>query len=543
MKKTLIIIYIVFISLISCNTRTLDSQKQARTQNKNFIYLENNYFKLNDDSVFLYMLNYIVDLREINDELVFSTHIHYEDTDSYEYDTKEESLNQLNAHFQLIKNLGFNSIRICFDRLSQDIEERFFIETNNEKYYVSEYAEEIIFGLKELIELAKKHDLKVMLLIKPPIKNKELEDFTIKILHEFKDEPTIFAYDFINEPLYFDPKPDRPKIEVYSIVSHWQKLVRTHAPNQLFTIGFSEPIEVFSWDAYILPVDFIQIHTYHPLRVPNEIWWYSKYMNKPFMVGETALPADNDSISYEEQRQFMIDAYKYTVDCGGIGFAWWDFQETIIGAFEVQYTGLLNHQGKTLIEELNYEIKGSIKPAAYELKNLKSYKKQKPEPAVNYFNMIGNDNICVKGKVIDQNTKQAIEGAVVRGWNQHWDIGMNTYTDENGEFTLYSNDENVYFTVSAPGMSRFKLDTILIYTKISTEDFDFYNLPNQKLEYHKIAYHPFLKNPASFDLDTKYPIFNFDEALFSNAKFVSDLGVIELKKLYIPLYLEKIKLN
>ena len=62
------------------------------------------------------------------------------------------------------------------------------------------------------------------------------------------------------------------------------------------------------------------------------------------MIGETALPADNDSVSYEHQRQFMIDAFRYTVDCGGCGFGWWDFQESVNTHFEAQYSGLLNHK-------------------------------------------------------------------------------------------------------------------------------------------------------------------------------------------------------
>ena len=39
-----------------------------------------------------------------------------------------------------------------------------------------------------------------------------------------------------------------------------------HAPNQLLTIGFSN-YRSFRGGLYLLDVDFIQIHTYHPLRV------------------------------------------------------------------------------------------------------------------------------------------------------------------------------------------------------------------------------------------------------------------------------------
>ena len=85
----------------------------------------------------------------------------------------------------------------------------------------------------------------------------------------------------MNEPLYLDSEPVRKKKNALKIVKNWSNLMKRHAPYQLFTIGFAEPIEVFQWDPYLLPVDFVQFHTYHPLRVPNEIYWYSKYIGKP----------------------------------------------------------------------------------------------------------------------------------------------------------------------------------------------------------------------------------------------------------------------
>ena len=57
-----------------------------------------------------------------------------------------------------------------------------------------------------------------MLLIKPPIDNEALENFYGKNTERFQNNPTIFAYDFMNEPLYFDAKPRRAKTEAMKIV-------------------------------------------------------------------------------------------------------------------------------------------------------------------------------------------------------------------------------------------------------------------------------------------------------------------------------------
>ena len=493
--------------------------------NSEFVYVDHNAFKINRDTFFPMMLNYVVDFREINHQLFLSPCKAYENINYYEHPTKEATLRQLDAHFQLIKKIGFNSLRICLDRISCDKNGKFYYVADNQAYYIEKDSKKIISALDECIQIAAKNNLRVLLLIKPPIKNNELKKFTINILSHFKNNPYLFAYDFMNEPLYFDDCPKRKKNEAYKIVCEWKQLMNEYAPNQLFTIGFSEPIEVFEWDPSILPVDFVEIHTYHPLRVPNEIYWYSKYIHKPWMIGETALPADNDSISYEMQRQFLVDVYHYTVDCGGCGFGWWEFQEVANTHFEAQYTGLLNHDSSTLIND--YKIIGTLKPAAYEIQSLKNYKRNKPQQAVNYYNMMGYSNICISGKIINKNNNHPVEGAVIRAWNDDWSVGLNTFTDKNGVFYLYSNDECTHFEISAPGMTKIKFNKKITYSS----DIEYSHLPQRKLEYHKISFIPFLTDTTLKNKDIQYPIFNFKVEMFNRAAIKGNIGTLYLKDL------------
>ncbi|NLE62840.1 MAG: cellulase family glycosylhydrolase [Bacteroidales bacterium] len=522
-----ILLLIISLISISCSSKKKDSLRPDLS-NTNYIYIDNKTFKHKNDTFFPIMLNYVIACRSIDNKCVISPIKSYENPNIYESNTEKEILHQLSGHFQLIHELGFNCLRLCFDRISQDKKGHYFYQADNKKYYIKEHATEIIQGFKQVINIAGEKNLRVMLLIKPPIQNKELQAFTIKLLKTFKDNPVIFAYDFMNEPLYFDQKKKRSKKEAVKIVSQWRDLMRKHAPNQLFTIGFSEPIEVFEWDPQLLPVDFVQFHTYHPLRVPNEIYWYSHYIDKAWMIGETALPADGDSISYEEQAQFMLDAFHYSVDCGGSGFGWWEFQEIPGSHFEAQYTGLLNHQGITFTTDSAHIILGTLKPAAHLVKELTNYKAKKPVQAVNYYNMLGFNNICIKGKIVDKKTKQAVEGAVVRAWNEYWSVGINTFTNEKGEFTLYSNDECVHFEISAPGMTKIKFDKKITYHPVSGQKADIHQLPNKDLEYQRISYKPFLLQSNT----APYPLFHFDPEKFNQAKFTGDMG---------PLYLKKIK--
>ncbi len=486
-----------------------------------FVRLTDSGFAIDDSSFYPLMLNYVVDFRSIDGEFVVSPAKYYENIDEFESNTKEEIYSQMSAHFELISEMGFNTIRVCFDRFGRDDSARYAYFTADRKYYVDDDCDDILDGLSEMLKVAEQNNLRVMLLLKPSFEE-QLKVFTQKMLERFSDNPTLFAYDFMNEPLYFDPAEHRDKLDAANIVASWKKIRDEYAPKQLFTIGFSEPIEAFEWDASILPVDFVQIHTYHPLRVKNEIYWYSRYIGKPWMIGETALPANNDSITYEAQRSFMKETYEYVRDCGGAGFAWWEFQECPNTHFEAQYTGLLNHEGYTETAS-GKRIVGTLKPAVKEIAEFSKYEPRKVERPINYFNMIGYNNIQIKGRIVDEETGIPVEGALVRGWAENW-IGMNTYTDENGVFTLYCNAPAVHFEISACGMSNAKFDRELTYTNVSGQNYDLNDLPNKNLEYHKISYHPFLNDNAN-------GVFDFDAEKFSQYKFVSDMGDIYLVKL------------
>lgn len=491
-----------------------------------FIYVKDKGFKLHGETFFPMMLNYVVSFQSSeNGDFIITPSIQYDSVGYVEAWGKEAVREQLNGHFQLIKEMGFNTLRICFDRTGED-EGGIYYQAGEKKFHIGDSCDKqaILNGLSEFLNIAEAHGLRVMLLIKPPLGNPQLEQFTIRMLRTFRDCPTLFAYDFMNEPLYFDPVEKRKKKDALKLVTHWKLLMKKHAPYQLFTIGFSEPIEVFEWDPAMLPVDFVEFHTYHPLRVSSEIYWYSQYVGKPWMIGETGLPADGDSISYEEQASFLRETYQLVRDAGGCGYGWWEYQELPGTHFEAQYTGLLNHEGRTQTADGEYTLMGTLKPAARCIKTLADYVPQPIKCPVNFYNMLGYKNICITGTIIDQRTKQPIEGAVIRGWNEWWSVGMNSYTDANGRFTLYSNDECIHFEISAPGKSKVKFDKKITYSCADGEQFDVNNLPDRMLEYHQISHHRFLSCSDS----TRTPVLQFRPDEFNQCKWTGEMGTIML---------------
>ncbi|MBO4587114.1 MAG: hypothetical protein J5677_04785 [Bacteroidales bacterium] len=430
MKRTTILIAIVLTMVFgACNSR--NAEYSLPEPAPGFVTLQDGHFAIDGEPWFPLMLNY---KAFIDGDSVVAAPWYTGD---------------LRSNFDTIASWGFNAVRVCLDVLPEDGD-----------------TAAMFAATRSMIQLADSAGLRVMLLIKAPF-NGYWCDYAIGLMHHLADLPALWAYDLMNEPLYFDPEPDRSKNDAVSVVANWHRLVRTHAPHQLFTVATAEPIEVFEWDPSLLPVDFLEIHTYHPLRVQSEMWWYGHYTGKPWMIGETGLPADNHSVSYDDQMHFMRETYNYARDLGAIGYGWWEFQDYPDGVnFEAQYTGLR-------------DIHGHRKPAAGLVAQLGiAYEASTPEFPCNYYNMLAYRNVAVTGIVTDQKGRP-IEGAVVRGWNEWWGVGMNTYTDADGRFRLVSNDICVHFEISAPGYSKQKFD----HTPIFPSDLE---LPDREREYQQM---------------------------------------------------------
>lgn len=421
-----------------------------------YVTIEDGHFSIDGEPWFPLMINYKAKIAQVGDSLEVVP------IDYYNGDCIAE-------HFDTIAQWGFNSVRICLDV----IEKR---PDNQSMYRATE----------RMIKKAEKSGLRVMLLIKPPF-DSYWRTYTKGLLAHLSDQPALWAYDFFNEPLYFDSEKERSKNEVITIVTEWKSMAKEQAPHQLFTIATAEPIETFEWDPSMLPVDFIEMHTYHPLRVKSEMWWYSKYSGKPWMIGETGLPADGDSIPYEWQSLFLKETFAYAKSLGAIGYGWWEFQDCPNGVnFEAQWTGMRDQQGNR-------------KPCVKEIKKLYSIKTHStPEPPVNYYNMLAYENLSVTGTVVDS-SGHPIEGAVIRGWNNNWSIGINTYSKPNGTFQLISNDICTHFWISSTRHSKTAIDTTPIYETSEP-------LNNTDREYQIIDYTKFM--PTSGILPTDATHFN-----------------------------------
>ncbi|HKK40559.1 MAG TPA: hypothetical protein VJ949_14155 [Cryomorphaceae bacterium] len=492
---------------------------------ESFIQLEESGFTLKGERFFPVMINYVADFRQIGDTSVLGVHYLYEKPEGYEYFSIDSVKLQRKEHLNLIKEMGFNTIRLCLDRVWQTGDSIAY-PAAGDYLYLNEDNDKIFSAIDDFVADATELNLKLMILIPPPVQNEVVKEYTISMLKHFNGNSTVFSYDFNNEPLYDREHSAIPKAEVFNIVSEWKEWMETYAPLQFITIGYSEPIEVFSWDPSILPVDFLSFHTYNPLRVPNEIYWYANYSGKPWMIGETALLADGDEIPYEWQADYMKDCFDRTVACGGIGFGWWGFQEVPLVDYAEEGTGLMTSDGTVYTGDSLLPITAKFKPAVDKIKTLDADEVDANcERKANYFNMLGYSNYVLSGRLEDE-SGEPIEGGLIRGWNEYYSIGQNTFSDEEGNFKLYSNDRVFHVMISAPGKEKKEYHEKIEYSALEEVALREEDLPNRDLEYQKIDYRNYLRTDSS----TGKPIFfDYNPGIFTNAVYGQSMGTIILR--------------
>jgi len=376
---------------------------------------------------------------------------------------------------QMIKDLGFNTVRLVgiaeyiFEKNVPGKWANTSDKTNKFIAFKGPSGEKYFAALDDMFKILNDVGLKAILLVNSfPDENGVSENYWAALLQRFKNEKAILAWDFFNEPLYFDGK-DRNKTEVYRIVKKWKQNRSAQDPNHLFTIGLTGSREVFEWDPNILDVDFVSIHPYEFQKgeVEGEISWYGKYMKKPWIIGETGLSADNDSISYDTQKLYAQKFMQHAVNCGASGFSWWQYKDVEWHRYQSNFLGLLTNKGTTVTSHKELVVNGTLKPVAALFKDFNpKHKTGECDCRNNYYNYDSIFNFAVKGKLVNRKTGQPIEGGTIVAWNQYYGSSNLTFTKPDGSFTVYGKDKLYHFIASATLMdyyrTNFDWDKIII---------------------------------------------------------------------------------
>lgn len=433
-----------------------------------FVKLESGHFMDHGKPFFPVAVNYIMHLQ-FNDSSCWAAPFRsYERTDRFRYDRKDSTHQLLKAELELIRDLGFNTVRIT--NLASDM------ELHGDSLYpwlpaqygrgqdslyalTGEQAERYFDAVEELVILAEETGLKLIILVKLFPGEPVYLQQALKLADRLRDRPGVLAYDLFNEPLYFDIH-DRPKREVHELVGHWQKLFKSHAPHQLTTIGLVGVLEVFAWDPNVLAVDFISFHPYEyePNQVQSELFWYSERVDKPWIIGETSLPADNDSVPYAEQLEFARKTLAQTVACGGAGYSWWQFKDVKWGRFHSDYMGVLSQEVTEVIAHGLPTVDGAVKPVAEAFREFDPNASTGPcEKPGTYYNFSSHHDAKLTGKLLDQD-RRPIDGGVILGWNEGWTRSYYTKSKADGSFELFGDFRFHHWMASATRYSMVRGD-------------------------------------------------------------------------------------
>ena len=234
-----------------------------------------------------------------------------------------------------IAEVGFNSVRPALNA------RRFLTEDEN-----PEWVEEGFLLLDNLVEWCKKHDVYVIIdmhgapggqtganiddspndepgLFMDERNENRLVDLWVKIAERYKDEPTVAAYDLLNEPL-----PDRTGAaakyadRLEPMYRRITEAIRRVDKNHMITL---EGVDwANDWSVFTKPFDgniFYQFHYYcwdRPLALRNIDQYLEKRneFNTPVWVGETG---ENNNTIYWGTTQYF--------EANNIGWSFWPWKK------------------------------------------------------------------------------------------------------------------------------------------------------------------------------------------------------------------------
>ncbi len=447
------LILLKFFLFVSCRSQETHPQGFAR--------IKDGKISVNDTVFHVVAINYRINLRQDSAGNYFPNRgLGYEPNSKFSYRNPQDCLNEIRKDFLLCKEMGYNTVRVVGIGEANIVNQK---SPNPKVYYAAfvteNYLQEVDFrnaqqwnnfqsAISQVLDIASEIGVKIIfttkLLPNIPMLDEMLES-TVKY-HKGRNE--ILAYDFLNEPLYFD-SVEHSKKEIYLATRNWNRIVKNNSPH-LTTIGLACQRELFVWDPNVVDVDFISFHPYEyeKNQVISEIYWYSKFVNKPWILGETGIPADNDSIPYSAQVDFAKKTLYQEMNCNGNGYSWWQYKDVYWDSFHQTYLGVVNHKDSTLLSNGEY-VHGTPKDLGKNLPFLlTSYQKSTCQCPDNYYNFSENTYFSIKGKVVNEDGKP-IEGAGILAWDEFWVNHYFTTTRADGTFELFSDYKFYHWMVSA----------------------------------------------------------------------------------------------
>jgi hypothetical protein len=289
-----------------------------------------------------------------------------------------------------------------------------------------------------------------------------------------QNHQALLAYDLFNEPLYhfndfIDPNTMvnyNEKGTYCSIVNDWIDAV-SNDPNHLTTIGLITSDDVMnSFDPNMMNVDFVSIHEYPTKfkeKMHRNIVWASKFINKPWIIGETAFSAKSDpnnssidALNYafghgtlQEQKNYFESTFDLCLNCMGSGYSVWLHKD--VNWFDdsnpdsyLNYYGLIDENGNGKPVASSLLSRASTSTIAGNLNNCQL-------SSSSYYDHPNLYQYSFSGYIYDEDNIP-IEGALVNGLDGQsagYNVLRKTFTDEDGFFEIKTTTQIQFLDYSA----------------------------------------------------------------------------------------------
>jgi hypothetical protein len=488
----------------------LNSPETSFSQSDSFVYLKDGKFMLDSSEYFPLAISYSLDIvKDINGNFFISPCGGYckwgqcgkKNSRFYCGTNILEWKSKIKKHIDKISEMGFNVIRVLGFGVSYNPDKK---NTNTlfSNYYHSQEDPDKLYCFKrykgykinrkttdkhidlveEFVEIIREHNnefpdnqLKIMMTTGTgglQYFSWKYTKFLTTLGERLKNYPEIFAFEINFEPYYLGyPKYEiNKKYERAENFAQWYNALKEAAPSQLITFG-ALLHDVMNWDAQTFPVDFINLHLYPVLKNPYDsreferykciLKWFSEAYDKPWIIGETGLGGNtvasrqNSNIPTEEQqKEFAYSSLAYSRWYGGIGYAWWQYKE-------VPWVGVKapkarsNYLGLVRMKDEKERHKAAAAAFLEFDPFAKCYTCFDPDTEI-YYNPKGYQFLNIKGR-ITMPDGQPVRNVYIRCKSKN--ESYYTFSDENGEFKIYTISHDHIYSLSAtyPGMTVIQL--------------------------------------------------------------------------------------
>lgn len=487
MKKNLFL-FGLFVAI--CLFNLLESIAQpSQTEFANYITISNGEFHDGNNVFKPFCINYIEDfacyLNDLTDSIFYiAPHFNYSNTGTEHKQTiindslydwhwcygtngqteMDTAKAKLEHDLKVMDSLGFNVVRL-----------RSGIYWKNDILHIPTGSYARYFELMDtLIAKCAQHGLRVILVMSDDTNvYKQFDNFCVcldSITRHFSNNKTVMAYVVFAEPGYkWKTNPDNNKNDKL-MISNWSRkwyyLIKKNAPNQLVTYGLDGINNVLFWDPSALTYDFLSMHFYYHSSnsmissdaVNSYLKWMNDNVDDVWVLGENGFSGTNSDLciynfnsktgTEKAQHNYVNLTMQKALECGCKGYAWWQYQEVKWNSCLEDYFGLITHYPNERLKMAH-----SLFP---------TFKFRMVEDTCGrpdcYYNIPGYSRANISGVVRDQNSNP-IKDAFVVAWSDTYATSYSTFTNNQGEYTIYTPVDTVLneVRISQKGYTQVRL--------------------------------------------------------------------------------------